>query len=181
MNSNTLEKLVDFIRELHGRLDEMHGLEHKKRLLADARHLGKGKAYDDELLIFGAYLHGIKKDEKSKVVEFLQSLGFTPPDIEHIIKVALESEKDARPETTEGALLHDAHLIEGGKYFGIAKSLVTGTLSGQTLLETLEYIERYHVGRFKCVFPKAQAKYQEKDEFTGEFVRHVKRVLNDEK
>ncbi|MBD3168181.1 MAG: hypothetical protein GF307_01775 [candidate division Zixibacteria bacterium] len=181
MNSTTLEKLVDFIRELHGHLDEMHGLEHKKRLLDDARHLGKGKAYDDDLLVFGAYLHGLKDDEKSKAVEFLQSFDFNQPVIDDIIKVALESEKDAEPETTEGALLHDAHLIEGGKYFGIAKSLVTGTLSGQTLLETLVYIENNHVGRFKCVFPEAQEIYTEKDKFTGEFVRHVKRVLNDEK
>jgi len=37
----------------------------------------------------------------------------------------------------EGKILHDAHMIEGGKIYLIVKSLITGSVRGQTLEQTI--------------------------------------------
>ena len=88
----------------------------------------------------------------------------------------MESGKESHPQTREGAYLHDAHLIEGGRTFGIAKCLVTGALRGQTLEETLDFIESNLLGRF------TQDKYEmivdvEQEEFTREFVAELRQAL----
>jgi uncharacterized protein len=40
------------------------------------------------------------------------------------------------------SLLHDAHLIKGGKDYLMIKSLVTGVERGQTLEETIQYMKK---------------------------------------
>ena len=40
-------------------------------------------------------------------------------------------------------MLHDAHLIKGGKAYMLTKCLITGVLRGQTLAETINYIKTY--------------------------------------
>ncbi|MBX2872992.1 MAG: hypothetical protein KTR30_12850 [Saprospiraceae bacterium] len=64
---------------------------------------------------------------------FFASTGVSLDVTDLIIEVAWESQKEERPTTPEGLLLHDAHLLEGGKYFEIIKSLITGSVRGQSL------------------------------------------------
>ncbi len=90
----------------------------------------------------------------------------------------MESHKEAEPKTIEGKILHDAHLIEGGKTFMIVKSLITGALRGQTLQETIEYIEKNLLGKFRCYLPEAQKLYKEKEKFTQEFLKELKTSLS---
>lgn len=57
------------------------------------------------------------------------------------------------------------------------KSLITGTLRGQTLEETIEYIEKNILGKFTCYLPEAQNLYEDKEEFARRFLRDLKESL----
>lgn len=55
---------------------------------------------------------------KKKIMSNLLKTQNLPEEkINKIVKVAWEFQKDIKPETIEGKILHDAHLIEGGKTF----------------------------------------------------------------
>ena len=83
---------------------------------------------------------------------------------------------DAR--TVEGKLLHDAHLLEGGKTFWLVKSLVVGAVRGMSFEETVAYMETHHVpGRFRCYLPEAQTRYAEKEAFTHEALADLRAHL----
>ena len=62
--------------------------------------------------------------------------------ISKTIKIAWESQRSEIPETIERKILHDAHVLEGGKTYLIVKTLITGSVRGQSLLDTLKYMEK---------------------------------------
>jgi uncharacterized protein len=129
---------------------------------------------DAELILCGAYFHGIIRHHEPRVVEFLTGSGLDPDRICRMVQVARESLKHEAPETLEGKILHDAHLTEGGRTFMIVKSLVTGAARGQTLEQTIDYFERNMLGRFVCCLPEAQAKYDEQSRFAREVLRDLR-------
>jgi uncharacterized protein len=175
----TLDNLIRFVTPLYAAKDEMHGLGHVRRLARDAATLAEGDDVDKDVLLFGAYLHGIISTHERAIRAFLESLGLDQDYVARILQVAWESGKEATPKTKEGIYLHDAHLIEGGPPFGIAKCLITGAQRGQSLEETLNYIEQNLLGRFRCITPQAQALYDERERFTREFVAELRKNLDD--
>lgn len=173
----TVAEVEDFVRVDYAAKDIMHNLAHIHRVGELAHRIGEGRPYDPQLLMLGAYLHGVIYCKEDEVRQFLKEKGLSQEDIEKAVQVAWESQKENRPETTEGLLLHDAHLLEGGKTFIIAKSLVTGMARGQTLNQTIRYIEENVLGCFKCYLPEAQKLYEEKEAFAREFLDDLKRNL----
>lgn len=167
----------EFVQKDYARKDAMHNLTHIYRILKAARGLAQGHACDPELLMLGAYLHGIIYHREDEVREFLKEKDVPQDRIERAVQIAWESQKDGKPETVEGLILHDAHLIEGGKTFLITKSLVTGTARGQSLEETISYIEQNVLGKFICYLPEAQQVHEEKERFAEEFLADLKRNL----
>jgi len=117
------EKLKKFVKPYYETKDIMHNFSHVLRILQEAKKLCKNYDVDKELLTYGAYLHGLIPKHKETVKQFLRKEGLSKQRIKQIIQVAWESHKEAKPKTIEGKILHDAHLIEGGKTFMIVKSL----------------------------------------------------------
>lgn len=105
-------------------------------------------------------LHGIIYSIEPEIRQFLASIELPQQLIELIIKVAWESQKEERPSTPEGLILHDAHLLEGGQYFEIIKSLITGSVRGQSLLETLDYIKHNLLEKGECYTRNGQKQYE---------------------
>ena len=66
------------------------------------------------------------------------------------IEIAWESQRSEIPKTIEGKILHDAHVLEGGKTYLIVKTLITGSVRGQSLVDTLNYMEEYVLDKNKC-------------------------------
>ncbi|WP_346896169.1 hypothetical protein [Clostridium sp. UBA7503] len=52
-------------------------------------------------------------------------------------------------------------MIEGGKTYLIVKSLITGSLRGQTIEENIKYVEDNVLGKGTCYLPKAKMIYGE--------------------
>lgn len=71
----------------------------------------------------------------------------------------------------------DADMIEGGKTYLIVKALITGSVRGQTLEQTIEYIENNILGKGICYLPEAQTIYYQQQEFAKGFVKDLKEGL----
>ena len=173
----TAAAIEDFVRADYADKDFIHDLSHIRRIYALAQELGAHHLHDAEALLASAYCHGIVYDSEDAIRDFLQDNGMEQQRIERVIRAACESQKDEVAETVEGRLLHDAHLLEVGKTFLITKSLVVGTLRGQTLAETIRYIENHVLGQFRCYLPETQELYAEREHFAAEYLADLKEHL----
>lgn len=174
-----IKQIENLVKPFLAGKDEMHDVSHLRRVLRVAKSLSKKYKVDIEILTYGAYLHGVSYEHKKKIIEFLKSQALSIDKINKIVRVGQESKSEAsryyiRAETTEGKILHDANLIEGGKTFIITKSLIAGTRKGQTLQQTIDFLEHNVFGKFKCYLPEAQKIYRAKEEFAKEFLKDLK-------
>lgn len=166
-----------FVCQDYADKDTMHGLDHIRRFYRLAQRLGAKHAHDGELLMLGAYFHGIIYFREADIRRFLEDHSLLPDVIDRVVQIAWESQKESAPKTIEGVLLHDAHLIEGGKTFIITKSLVTGAARRQTLEEIIRFMEDRILGKYVCSLPEAQRLYEEKEEFARQFIENLRANL----
>jgi uncharacterized protein len=120
-----IEKVKVFVQPYYNKKDLMHNFSHITRVLKLAEKIAKNYQVDNELLIIGAYFHGVIHLDEKKVVNFLQSNKIDEQKIKKILQISWDSQKDSTSDLIEGKILHDAHLLEGGKTYLIVKSLVT--------------------------------------------------------
>ncbi len=92
------------------------------------------------------------------------------PNIETILQIAWESQRSEVPETLEGKILHDAHVLEGGKTYMAVKTLITGSLRNQSLLETLEYLKHNVIDKQQCYLPETKKMCEEMNGWARQFV-----------
>ncbi|UUZ92726.1 hypothetical protein LJK87_46790 [Paenibacillus sp. P25] len=102
-------------------------------------------------IIYGCYFHGFIYLREDLIRDYLMKKGMEAEIIEKIVQISWESQKEEAPETLEGKLLHDAHMVEGGKTYLIVKALCTGTARGQSLEQTLDYMESRVLGKGQCL------------------------------
>jgi uncharacterized protein len=174
-----IQKLANFVKPFYANNDVMHDLSHAVRILKAARMLAEDfkDDVDLDLVVFGSYFHGMILEHGAAIEEFLKSLSMPEKKIHLVTEVARESLKEEVPKTLEGKILHDAHLIEGGKTFMVVKSLVTGSMRGQSLDETIEYVENNVIGKFSCHLPRSQKIYYEKEQFARSFLAQLKKDI----
>ena len=175
-----MDSLLSFVKPYYEDKDIMHDLSHIKRILVYVEKLLKTGNYevDIDTLKYAAYFHGFIYKSESKIVEWLKCEKLSSKMIDKIITVAWESQKDKSAQTLEGKILHDAHMIEGGKTYLIVKSLITGSVRGQTLKETIKYIENNILDKGICYLPEAQIIYSQQQEFAKGFIKDLKEGLS---
>jgi len=122
--------LLDFVKPYYKNKDIMHNLSHIDRVLKYVKKLLKAGNYkaDIDILTYSAYFHGFIYNSEQNIFDWLKTQQVSTVVIEKIIKFAWESQKDEIATTLEGKILHDAHMIEGGKTYLIVKSLITGSV-----------------------------------------------------
>lgn len=172
--------LEDFVKPYYENKDIMHNLSHIERVLKYVNKLviqGKYEV-DIDILTYSAYFHGCIYCDEEKIVNWLKDKDISVNKINQIIKTAWESQKNSNPETLEGKVLHDAHMIEGGKNYLIVKSLITGSVRGQTLDETVKYIEDNILGKGTCYLSESIEIYKQQQEFAKEFIKDLKEGLD---
>ncbi|NJD03667.1 MAG: hypothetical protein FIA99_13980, partial [Ruminiclostridium sp.] len=152
----------------------MHGMKHIERILKEADNLTLIYPQADRDIVFAAcYFHGIIYGNEEIIRSFLERLNLFDEQICKIITAACESQVGSVPETLEGKIAHDAHMIEGGKTFLVVKSLVTGTARGQSMEETLEYVNRNILNKGRCYLAEAIDKYAEKQAYLKDFMESI--------
>jgi uncharacterized protein len=175
-----IRRWKEFCRPFYEGKDMMHDLTHIRRVLKMARIIAEPyrNQVDEEVLVAGAYFHGIIKqtEHREQTLSFLAESGLEEKT-KAILAAAEGSLKEATPETLEAKILHDAHLLEGGRTFLIVKSLITGSLRGQSLEETIRIVEEKLLGRFSCSLPENERLYKEKEEFARKLIAELKPYL----
>jgi uncharacterized protein len=172
-----IEEVEEFVRSDYIDRDIMHNLSHIHRLQKLAKKIARSYEHNSLLLELGAYFHGNISLKENEIRRFLTDKQLQQHEIDRVVLVAWESQKENQAKTIEGKILHDAHLLEGGKTFTIAKCLVTGTARGQSLEATLQYMEEKILSKSRCYLPESQILYTEKEEYTKLFLEDLKSNL----
>ncbi|ADL52006.1 hypothetical protein [Clostridium cellulovorans] len=168
--------LIEFVRPYYKNKDIMHNLQHIELIIKTIDKVIKAGKYvvEYENLIYGAYFHGVISTNENEMRSWLSDKKVPLERIERIITIASESFRQEIPTTLEGKILHDSHQIEGGKVYFITKCLITGTLRGQTLLETINYVEKNVLYNGDCYLPETKPIWKEANKFAETYIKELK-------
>lgn len=147
------ERITEFIEPYYKDKDIMHNMWHIKLVKKKLDEIISITNYkiNYEALVLAMYFHGFIYSDEEKIRNWLKSNNYSQEEVNLIVKIAWESQRTEIPETIEGKILHDAHILEGGKTYLVVKTLITGSVRGQTLPETIplckemnEYANRFY-------------------------------------
>jgi len=174
-----LERLKDFATPYYTDKDMMHDLWHIELVYKSVLHLIRLGNYDVDLetLTAATYFHGFIETAESDIRTWLINEGFSKSFVEDAVLVALHSHVNATPLSLEGKILHDAHLIEGGKAYMITKCLITGSLRGQSLPETISFVEKSILGKRICYLPESISLLEEATVFARQYLNELKQGI----
>lgn len=170
-----LKKIIEFIEPYYKDKDIMHNMWHIELVKKKIDEIIDITNYriNYEVLILAMYFHGFIYSDEEKIREWLKSNNYSQEEINLIVKVAWESQRNEIPETIEGKILHDAHVLEGGKTYLVVKTLITGSVRGQTLKETLKYMKNNVLDRNKCYLPETIPLCEEMNEYADRFYKEL--------
>lgn len=168
--------LLEFAAPFYDKKDIMHNLDHIRLVIKAVNGLLEGRKYnvDYDAIISAAYFHGFVWSDEEPIRTWLKAQGESDKRIDFIVRVAWESQRPKTPETLEGKVLHDAHIIEGGETFLVTKSLITGSVRGQSLKETVEFIEDNVIEKNRCFLPEAVDALEKADRYAKEYINKLK-------
>ncbi|MBQ8897390.1 MAG: hypothetical protein IJY86_02805 [Clostridia bacterium] len=163
--------LYEFSEPYYADKDIMHNMWHIELVQKAVDQILSRCSYtvDEESLTLATYFHGFIYSDEEQIRRWMLDQGYGEDKIDKTVKIAWESQRSEVPETIEGKILHDAHVLEGGKTYLIVKTLITGSVRGQSLAETLDYMEKNVLYKNKCYLPETIPLCQEMNEFTNSF------------
>jgi len=169
-------KLIEFVRPYYANKDIMHNMWHIELVEKWVNKILNMNCYaaNVEYLTFATYFHGFIYTHEADVRAWLKEQNLSEEDICRVVEIAYESQRTEIPESIEGKILHDAHLIEGGRVYQITKCLITGSLRGQSLLETINYIETNILDKSVCYLPETLELFEQANQFTKYFISELK-------
>ena len=168
--------LLEFVEPYYADKDIMHNMWHielVQRMVNRILSLGDYEI-DKEALKLATYFHGFIYSDEEKIRQWLIEQNYSDEKISKTIKIAWESQRSEIPETIEGKILHDAHILEGGKTYVVVKTLITGSVRGQSLTETLDFMEKNVLNQNKCYLPETIPLCEEMNLYTNKFFADLK-------
>ncbi len=168
-----MDELKAFVQPYYADKDIMHDMWHIELVGRWVERIIKMGNYepDRDALTYALYFHGFIYSDEEAVRRWLSF--HHVPNGEKIIKIAWESQRPEIPETLEGRILHDAHVLEGGKTYMVVKTLITGSVRGQSLSETLRYMKDNVIGKNRCYLPETVGLCEEMDAYAGQFLKDI--------
>lgn len=167
--------LQEFAKPYYADKDIMHNMWHIELVQRAVEKILATGGYevDQECLTLAVYFHGFIYRAEEAVRAWMRARQYTEEAIEKTVKIAWESQRSEVPETMEGKILHDAHVLEGGKSYLVVKTLITGSVRGQSLVQTLDYMEKNVLGKNKCYLPETIPLCEEMNRYTEEFYKEL--------
>lgn len=170
-----IKALQEFVEPYYSDKDIMHNMWHielVKRKLENIISIGKYQV-DFECLLLATYFHGFIYRAENEIRNWMKIQQYTDEIVEKTVTIAWESQRSEMPKTIEGKILHDAHVLEGGKTYLIVKTLITGSVRGQSLPQTLDYMKENVLYKNKCYLPETIPMCDEMNKFTAEFYKEL--------
>ena len=152
--------LLDFVSPYYRDKDIMHNMWHIKLML---------KAVN-KVISLGKY--EVDRGEPA-IRSWMYAKGYENKYIDAVIKVALESQRSEVPTTLEGKILHDAHVLEGGRTYLVVKTLITGSVRGQSLEETMDFMRDHVLSANHCYLPETIPLCEDMNRFTERFYEEL--------
>ena len=165
------QSLIEFSAPYYADKDIMHNMWHielVKKMVDKIISLGNYEV-NRELLLFATYFHGFIYRDEECIKSWMRDQGYNADFISQVVQVAWESQRKEVPETLEGKILHDAHVLEGGKTYLIVKTLITGSVRGQSLTDTLGYMKNHVLDANVCYLPETIPLCSEMNEYANRF------------
>ena len=168
--------LFDFVEPYYIDKDIMHNMWHIElvKKMIDKIISISDYEIDEECLMLATYFHGFIYIDEEKIKKWMLSQNYDDKTISKTIKIAWESQRSEVPETLEGKILHDAHVLEGGKTYLVVKTLITGSVRGQSLVDTLDYMQKNVLNKNKCYLPESIPLCEEMNKYTNSFYEELK-------
>ena len=163
--------LIEFAAPYYADKDIMHNMWHillVEKMMQRIIKLGEYQV-DEECLLLAMYFHGFIYKDEIAIRRWMAQNNYSEDVIAKVIQVAWESQRNEVPETLEGKILHDAHVLEGGKTYLVVKTLITGSVRGQSLEDTLKYMEQNVLERNECFLPETKPLCEEMNAFARTF------------
>lgn len=170
------QEVLKFIEPYYADKDIMHNMWHIELMERQVNRILEIGHYeiDHEKLMLAMYFHGFIYKDEASIRQWLRQNGYSENIIDEIVTIAWESQRSEVPKTLEGKILHDAHVLEGGETYTVVKTLITGSVRGQSLQKTLEFMEKNVLGANKCYLPETIPLCDEMNRFTDEFFVKLK-------
>lgn len=167
----TERALLKFVKPYYADKDIMHNMWHIELVQRMINRILAVSDYevDKECLKLATYFHGFIYSDEKKIRQWMSKHGYSDEMISKTIQIAWESQRSEIPETIEGKILHDAHILEGGKTYVVVKTLITGSVRGQSLVDTLKYMEKNVLNKNKCFLPETIPLCEEMNRYTNDF------------
>lgn len=172
--------ILDFVKPYYENKDIMHNMWHIELVKKKIDEIISMSNYDInyEYLILAMYFHGFIYSDEEKIRDWLSERGYNNSEIDRIVNIAWESQRSKIPKSIEGKILHDAHVLEGGRNYLVVKTLITGSVRGQTLMQTLEYMKQNVLNKNKCYLKETIPLCEEMNKYTNEFYSELIKDIN---
>lgn len=110
--------LFEFVEPYYIDKDIMHNAWHIELVKKMVNRILSVSSYrvNEECLTLAIYFHGFIYRDEEKIKQWMLGQNYDEDMISKTIKIAWESQRSEIPETIEGKILHDAHVLEGGKH-----------------------------------------------------------------
>ena len=165
------KELILFAYPYYADKDIMHNMWHidlVKKMVDKIIDLGSYKV-DRNVLLLATYFHGFIYKDEDRIRTWMIEHDYCEDLINKTLQVAWESQRREVPKTLEGKILHDAHVLEGGKTYLTVKTLITGSVRGQSLQETLAYMKDNVLDKNSCYLDVTVPLCDEMNQFTNDF------------
>ena len=173
------QALIEFAEPYYVNKDIMHNMWHIELVKKMVNRILAGSSYsvDEECLLLATYFHGFIYRDEDKIKQWMTEQNYSEDMIAKTVKIAWESQRSEIPETMEGKILHDAHVLEGGKTYLMVKTLITGSVRGQSLMDTLNYMEHNVLDKNSCYLPETIPLCEEMNKYTNSFFEDLIREV----
>ena len=109
----------------------------------------------------------------------MHAQGYDASYVDKVNSIAFESQRPEVPETLKGKILHDAHVLEGRRTYLIVKTLITGSVRGQSLEQTMNHMRDHVLGANRYYLPETIPLCEEMNRFTEEFYKELADDINE--
>ncbi|MGL6174783.1 MAG: hypothetical protein ACRC1P_09300 [Cellulosilyticaceae bacterium] len=170
-----IDRLKCFIEPYYSDKDIMHNLWHIElvhKWVDKIIEMGKYNV-DYENLIYAMFFHGFIYSHENDIRIWLKTESMPNERIEKIVEISWESQRQEIPKTMEGKILHDAHVLEGGKTYLMVKTLITGSVRGQSLVQTLDFMKKHVIDKNHCYLPETMGLCNEMNEYAKNFIKDI--------
>lgn len=169
------DALLEFVTPYYQAKDIMHNLWHIELVVKTVDKIIAMGNYpvDRDKLLLATYFHGFIYSKEQEIRRWLSTQNYTQKAIDFILQIAWESQRSEVPISLEGKILHDAHVLEGGRTYLVVKTLITGSVRGQSLPETLEYMKKHVLNKNACYLPETIPLCVEMNHYTNTFYNQI--------